>query len=267
MKKVLTAILFAGLTALANAGYADQAHEIDVDGHVAVSSRPLSAEKEQQMEDQRIAEYEQNQESTDEQATELSVLIIPIKTHNLITLASNQINSTAATLSPYHYHWIEDFPQKNVLKIEDGSEWIFDQSEEQRLESWTPGDTIVISPKQQMPWGSNYPYVMSNKTAGTSIDVKLFTGPIAYGTQTSWVIGKDPNLGHIYLINAQGDRTVWEVSATDMSLFQDWKVNDAVIIGENDSYLWWFSAYSNILINVNMNHNVRAKQVSSIPNC
>lgn len=229
--------------------------------HAIVGSRPLLPQAQLQMEQVRQAELEQANELTEQEAIQLGVLIIPIKSQNLIALASNQIQTTAATLSPCHYHMISTFPQGNVIKIDDGSEWIFDKADAQVLRNWKSGQQIIITPNQQLLLGSHYTYIMTNTEAGDSVKVNLFLGPVAFGYQSAWVVGIDQNLGKIYIINGRGDRTVWEVSNSDMYLVKDWKVNDTVIIGENDSWLWCFSSYKSMLINVNMNHYIRAQQI------
>ena len=129
-----------------------------------------------------------------------------------------------------------------------------------------PGDTIVISPKARWFWGSNYSYVMTNKELGTAIDGNLLLGPVAFGVYSTWIVGIDYNLGQVYLLNGQGERTVWEISNVDLYLFKDWEVNDTLIMGLNDSWFCWLSSYNHIVVNVNMNHTVRARQISSTPN-
>lgn len=234
---------------------------VDEDENVVVDSRPLLPQARLQMEQARQSELEQTDEITQEEAIQLGVLIIPIKSQNLIALASNKIQSTAAALSPCHYQSITALPQQSIIKIDDGSEWIYDRSETYVLRNWKVGDKIVITPKQQLILGSHFTYVMTNRDVGDSISVNLFLGPVAFGYRSTWVVGIDQNLGKIYLMNGQGERTVWEVSSSDKDLFKNWKVNDTVIIGENDSWLWCFSSYNSMIINVNMNHYIRAQQV------
>ena len=265
MKKGILSTFFVGLTMLAMAGHAEevcQQDEASNNEKVVVGSRPLCTQTREQMESDRQMESEQYDESSGEKSTELGVLIIPIKAHNLFTLASNQLNVTSATVSTPTYHWIQDFPNESLINIEDGSEWVFDTDDSPILSTWSVGDDVVVSPQTQMPWGSSYEYVMTNKDQGNSVSVSLFRGPIKFGTQSTWMITFNQALGQVYLANGQGDRVVWEVSKLDMDLLKDWQQNDTVIIGENDSWLWWFSSYRNILINVNMNHYVRAKMIS-----
>ena len=271
MKKALVRTLFTcfALVAIASNAEEDVQNEDvqNTEKNVVVDSRPLSPEKKKIMEKNRKAESEvADAVSEEEDSVEVSSLIIPIKDKEYIALASNQMNHTAISISPSLFHWIDNFPQDNIIKTEDGAEWIFDNSNNYLLRTWHLGDTIVITPKGRWIWGSNYSYVMTNKDLGTSIDVNLFLGPVAFGNYSTWIVGIDKNLGQIYLLNGQGERTVWEVSNVDLYLFQDWEVNDTLIVGQNDSWLWWFSSYNHIILNVNMNHNVRARQMSSNPN-
>ncbi|MDN3506382.1 MAG: hypothetical protein P0S96_04035 [Simkaniaceae bacterium] len=269
MKKALAKTLFTSFAMLAVAGNAEETLQDEasvIEEHVIVDSRPLPQEKKDQLEQQRIAESQQAEELSSQEELELSSLRIPILPQNCIALASSTGGHTAANLSPSMYHWIDFFPQDNIVKTQDGSEWIFDSSDSSVTRTWRSGDTIVITPKGRWFWGSNYSYVMTNKDLGDSLDVNLFLGPIAFGSYSTWIVGVDPNLGQIYMLNGAGERSVWEISNVDLYLFKEWEINDTLLVGQNDSWLWWFSSYNHILVNVNMNHHVRARQISSNSN-
>ncbi len=271
-------------------------------GNVMVNSRPLSQQYKERMDDQRRAEKEQAENLSEDESVELSQTIVPIKWKNtdastelatkipikwkeadhasdlavtivpikykeLTALTSDEFHATAANFSPYIYHWLESFPQGNIIKIEDGSEWIFNKDHAHIVRDWRHGDAVVVMPKGGSIWGTNYAYTITNKDLGTSVDVNIFLGPIAFGPYTTWLIGMNPNAGEIYLMNGQGERTVWEVAPSDLYLIKEnWVTNDTLFIGENTSWLWWFSSYNAIIVNVNMNHYVRVRQVSSTPN-
>jgi|GEM_PF-1538031 len=269
MKKALAKTLFTSFALLAIAGNAEETLQdgaSNLEENVIVDSRPLPPSKKKQLEQQRKAESEQTDELSSQEELELSVLKIPILPQDYIALASNSSSHTAANVSPSLYHWIDFFPQDNIVKTEDGAEWIFDSSDPSILRTWRSGDTIVIAPKGRWLWGSNYSYVMTNKDLGNSIDVNLFLGPIAFGSYSTWIVGVDQNLGQIYVLNGQGERGVWEISNVDLYLFKEWEINDTLVVGQNDSWLWWFSSFNHIIVNVNMNHNVRARQISSNSN-
>ncbi|MCX6989461.1 MAG: hypothetical protein NTX49_00090, partial [Chlamydiae bacterium] len=76
---------------------------------------------------------------------------------------------------------------------------------------------------------------------------------IAFGSYTHWIIGMDYTSGHVYLENG----STWTISTNDLFIFNDWAINDTIILGSNDS---WFSSYDSLLINVNMNNYVRARK-------
>ena len=253
--------------------------------NVIVDSRPLSQEKRVLMEEQRQSEQQYSEEASLEDGCNVSTPIIPTNWENalavtkipinyfgdqkepgLSALIANEMNATAAEFSPYVYHWFDQTTQGNILKLEDGSEWIFDKDKASLVRDWKSGDTIVLAPKGWSLWGSNYAYTIINKEWGESVDANLFLGPLAFGNYTSWVIGIDVNLGQVYLINGEGERSVWEVASQDLYLFEDWTVNDTLFVGQNNSWLWWFSSHNHVLVNVNMNHYVRARLVSSAPN-
>lgn len=260
MKRGLTKILFATFAVLASSSVLNAEESTTEQGNTIINSRPLSPKAMKRLEEvrQQLSDDAQSEEA------QLAGLIIPIKTHNLTFLTENDFCSTASSVSPHMYHWIDSFPQSNLLKFEDGSEWTFDMESSHIVRTWRPGDTLVLSPKEFSFFGSNYNYVLTNKDLGVSVEVNPFLGPIQYGPLTSWVVGLDQNLKQVYIINGQGERTIWEISSHDEDAFAEWAVNDSIIIGENTSWLWWFSTYNNILVNVEMNHYVHAKQISGI---
>lgn len=187
-----------------------------------------------------------------------------------------QNDTAAAIYSPYIYHTIHSFPQETIIKLDDGSEWIFDPKDSYIVRSWRtnnrdyPGieqaDTVVLSPKANgfNNWfsGSNYTYVLQNKTLNSAIDVDFFHGPPPGGELTTWVVAMNINVGQFFIINGQKERTIWEVSSSDLYLLKDWIVNDIVVIGENTHWLSLFSSYNHIVINLNKNNFVRARQIS-----
>lgn len=263
MSKTKISTLILGVLLLFGVGQAEQPLQeaAAAEENVMVDSRPLSVPAELYMQQAREAELQQAYELSDDQALQLGVLIIPIKSQNLIALASNELHTTAAPLASCHYHSISSFPEGNVIKINNGSEWLFDKGDAHILRNWNSGQKIVITPNQELLSTSHFTYIMNNLDVGDSVKVKLFLGPSAFGPSTTWIVGIDQNLGKVYMINGKGERTIWEVSSSDMYLVKDWKVNDTVILGENDSWLWFFSSYNSIMVNVNMNHFVRAKHI------
>lgn len=182
---------------------------------------------------------------------ELNFRALPIRSHYLTNITGNL------------YHWIDSFPQYNILKLEDGSEWDFDPASDGFIiRSWRAGDALVISPYISWFWESNYKYIITNKDLGSSIYVNPLIGPIEYGINSTWVCKLDHKNGKLYLTNGQGEKTIWDVASSDFDLFSHWELNDHVILGEDSSWLSTFSSFDHIIFNVNMNHHVRARLAS-----
>jgi len=279
MKATLTKTLIASFAIVMAIGNLNAEEEVqyeeetvNTEENVVVNSRPLSEEQKKLLEEQRQAELEELDEMLESESTELSGLIIPIKTQNLIALASNELHTTATTYSPFAYHWIESFPQGNILKLQDGSEWLIHKDDAEVFYTWRTNSTVVLTPASSWFTTPKHPYILHNKELDQSIRVKLFLGPIQYGPLSTWVAEIDRNANEVFLINGQGDRTIWEVHPSDTYLLngsnleEGWLVNDTVIVGKNDGWLWWFSSYDHILINIEANHHIRVRPVSSIPN-
>lgn len=232
------------------------------EGPSILNSRPLSPEIRKKMEESRQKEMEEMEEMENESPLHLTGLAIPIKTHQYASFVSNE---TGVSYSPYHIHRIIGMPQFNMIQLEDRSEWVIDKADLPILRTWKMGDPIEITPKGFFSRSSTWTYLLTNTVAESSVHVSLFKAPVPFDRNASWVSGLDKETGHVYLKNGLEDRTVWEVASSDLYLLAQWHVEDSIIIGKNDSYFWWFSPYNNILINVNGNHFVRARVVSSIP--
>jgi len=231
--------------------------------NVIVNSNPLSPEKRIIWEKMRREEAELEEQALQEEGSlRLTGTVIPIKSHSLNDLVASNMNATAASYSPYVLHWIEELPQENVVKLEDGSEWIFDKSDIGFVRLWQPGHTIIFTAKRGSLWGSNYEYVLTNADKNVSIPVSPFRGSREFGKGSTWVAGINRTLGQIYVINGAGERTVWEISSPDKELFEEWLVNQHVMMGHNDSWFWSFSSYDHIIYNFHMNHYVHARMIT-----
>ena len=263
------------------------------ENHVSLDSRPLAAETKLQMQENRLAELQEfeiqdlnkdapiarrplpvpplvppmphSEDSNEAKAIPTSSAnpIIPIKTQRLAFLTSDQMMRTAtSSYTPNLYHWIDSLPYDNVIKLEDGSEWTFNLADSFKVRSWRRGDTLVLSPKMHWFWGSDYSYCLMNKTLNSFVEVNpTDQGPVEYGTYSTWIVGIDYNNCQVHLVNGQGEKSTWVISNADLYLFKDWKLNDHVIIGDNDNWIWWFSPFNHVIFNVNMNHNVRVRHL------
>jgi len=253
MKKIrfAAAFCFASLSLALNQPLIAEISPTPAEQRAVLNSRPLSEEKRSEMEKIRAEEFEELQKEEGKESTQAS---------SQLRKLSRMHHQTAAGYAPLEFHFIADFRAGNILVLQDGSEWAVNSSDNHVFRNWRINDTVVISPKVTWFWQSDFTYVMTNKTAGSYVDINPYLGPICMGPYTQWIVGMDYNLGHVYLINGVGDRSMWIISSKDMYLFRDWQVNDAMIIGGADgSIAWWLSSYGNILINVEMNHYVHAK--------
>jgi hypothetical protein len=154
-------------------------------------------------------------------------------------------------------HQIQGFPQANIIQLEDGSEWSIPLEELHRMHFWAVGDWISLYPNKGFFCRSSYFFY--HERLGESLSISPFSGPLINGFYTQQVIGMDWETGSVYLMNGQGMRTVWIIDPSDYALFQEWEINDAVVLGRNYSWLPCLNSYENILINVPSNHYVKAR--------
>ncbi len=149
-------------------------------------------------------------------------------------------------------HWLTGVSAfGDSVECEDGSVWKINTYDSYKALSWRANDPLLIT--QNTRWFSSYNYRIINRATGASIEANLYLGPIQYGEFTRYIAFIDWVMGDIVLT----DNTRWQISSYDTSLFRDWEVNDAVIVGYNSG---WDSSCDSILINVNMNNFVRAKE-------
>ncbi len=191
------------------------------------------------------------------------------------------VNSASNNITPYACHWIDSFPInviklqdgsdlkiKNVIELEDGSQWTCNKELAFKIGSWRIGDVVLLSTKVNWIWRSDYSYVLTNTSLednswmndSTSVEVNPHLGPLAYGSYSTWIRGIDFKNHQVYLINGQHEATTWVIAEEDYELFDQWKVDDHVIIA-NDSRSWWFSTFNYVILNVNKSRHVRARQI------
>lgn len=220
--------------------------------HCIVSSRPLSEEA-------KIAMIQVNEDLPIEETIEASRELSnsqPEKRenkHRLHRKVKGNHKDQAHLFSFYPQftaHWfVSTNIDGSVVEIEDGSHW--KMAANYATTNWRYGDAIAITPNTG--WNSDYSYYLVNKTTGTYIPADLILGPIAFGPHSHWIIGLDILQGKVFLENSSG----WKISQNDEQRLREWQINDTIIFGRNNS---WFSSYDHVLINVNLNHYIHAKQ-------
>lgn len=182
---------------------------------------------------------------------------------------STEEEGTLETLSYFDYyspqilyskahHWLNAITVLDngeyTLELEDGSCWKVCQTDGSKALYWKTKDPLTIT--QNNRWFSKYNYRIINKSNGISIEANLFLGPILLGEHSRYITSINHERGEIML----SDYSHWDVSYGDYSSFKNWAVNDYVILGIDSSSYFWQSPADALLINVNMNNGVRAKQ-------
>ncbi len=149
-------------------------------------------------------------------------------------------------------HWLNAVSSLGeTVEIEDGSVWQVSRHDAYKALHWRSDDPLMIT--QNHRWFSRYTYRIVNTNTGSSLEADLQLGPIQNGEHTRYIVELNPWEGVLTL----SDNTHWQISSYDGSTFRDWALDDAIIIGYNSG---WDSHCESILINVNMNNFLRAKQ-------
>ncbi|MES2272711.1 MAG: hypothetical protein V4487_00765 [Chlamydiota bacterium] len=174
---------------------------------------------------------------------------------------------------PSSVHWLAAVSALgDSVEIEDGSVWKINSYDSFKALNWHGNEPLVIT--QNHRWFSSYNYRLINKNTGSTLEVNLFLGPVKNGEYTRYIVPSSPVISGDILVDIDGnvlapfnpnsglimlsDNTHWELDPSDSSIYRDWAFNDAIIIGSNTGR--HSDRYECILINVNMNNHVRAKQ-------
>ncbi len=162
-------------------------------------------------------------------------------------------------VSSLHLHWIHNFSYDySTVILEDGSQWSIAYQDIATLFGWRIGDSLLISKND--PWYKTptHAFFLQNQATGGKVQANILLGPFEFGENSHWVIGIDRAHGILSLVSGRGLYSTWYVSDVEKMVWDDWAVNDTVILGINDS---WFTAYPTLLINVNQASTVRAQQI------
>lgn len=242
-------------------GYAEETPpeqtEASSEEHVKVGTRELDPATRKAMQRSRAEQYgEPETEETDAKSIFKRASCKMQEAESPFMLASAQVTSIKPMLTtapfPTNCHWLVNIGDNGrSIEFEDGSHWEISAFESHVLRTWRREDSLVVTPNSS--WLSSYDYYITNKSNNTFVKANLFVGPLAYGPYSHWVVNIDYFSGHVMLEN----QMIWCVNPQDSSILHHWAVNDHVIFGLNDS---WFSPYDHILINVNMDNNIRVKQ-------
>lgn len=165
----------------------------------------------------------------------------------------------ARVVYPFHVnsHTIKSISEDSrSIELEDGSHWGVDPLSSSTVTGWRLGEAISITPNYNS-WFSYdkaaYEYYITNKNTQTYVKAEMKMGPVQFGVNSNWIIFIDAYSGRIVLQN----NMQFQVDPSDRHLLKKWELNDHIILG---NYFSWFSGNNRILINVEMNNHVRARQ-------
>lgn len=259
-KKFLLSSLMT-LSMLTSLVQADDSHlnsdETYVQDHVSVRSRNSDPKKREQIQQQRA--IENLDDATEEQSLpeQFERAHAKIANHqSQFAFAPRKMESAPFSLTaaayPINCHWIEGLADRgHSIELEDGSHWDISPSDRSTIRTWKNHDHIVITPNYS--WFSSYDYYLTNKSNNSYVKANLWIGPLAYGPRSHWIVDIDYFSGHLFLEN----QMVWCIDPRDGYILREWALNDHVIFGVNPTL---FAKHDHILINVNRDEHVRAKQ-------
>jgi|GEM_PF-5890188 len=183
-------------------------------------------------------------------------------------IAFNDWQSSWNATNPRTHYQIDGVePNQNLVRLTDCSEWKISPYDLQKMDTWSAGQEVIIEVDNNS-WvnavrsGQPYIYRLINIYNKSSVRAILSLGsdntnPLYRHVDSLLKSGNQLSLNG----PSKNDATFWRVSSSDSTLFQEWKMDDSVIIGYVKK-AWLFSnKYDTILINANLNHYVRAEQI------
>lgn len=248
----LSIIAFAWAQAsFGNEAFSDVRIEAPTEEHAEVGSRPLPPEKQEALNIQKGEAITELREQFETNA--------PASDHAIpLSLQQSQVRLQPIYYSyAHHTHYLIGVsPDGRFIELEDKSRFDIAPGSNYQVLRWLGDQTYTITPNYNWFSYLDYAYTIINNETGESVKANLIVGPELSNPYTKYIISINYTLGLAYL----SDGTVWEVAGDDTSYFNEWAVNDIVIIGDYSPWFYCLYPYDSILINVNMNHYVHAKQ-------
>lgn len=149
-------------------------------------------------------------------------------------------------------------PKGDLIEIENGAAFTIPGSWDMaKAQTWKANSDIRIYSKS---WGSSCDYQLYNVYTGQTVDANLSAGPYLYdplnpsflNPANNYLAGVNPMTGDVVLYGGAQYRV--SSSAQDLSQLINWKQDDIIIVGDNDT---WFGC-DFILINIATNSYVAA---------
>ncbi len=220
-----------------------------------VLSTCLFANEEQVIPGSRLLDKLQCKQTFDASETEEAIAFASDKDRTQVGIASPNAAAFSAdvfytTHNGAYHNPISVTALGGVVQLEDGSVWSIADGDHYKTLNWYTNDLIVLTPNHD--WFTTELFRMTNQNTGVSVRCDMRMGPIYHGLYTHWIVGINYYTQEIRL----EDGSVWQVTGFDSSIFNNWLINDTIVIGVNDSYL--SSTKPNILINVNTLSFVRS---------
>ncbi len=248
---------FSLTTSALSADVEDNLKEIPpiTEEHVPVRSRDLDPEKREVINRQRAIDSER-EDAENAHSGLYRRASLNVDQHSAqfriapSTTERPQFQLTASY--PTSCHWLTSISDTGrTIEMEDGSHWEVTSSDQYVLNYWRRSDSLVISPNYN--WFTSGDYYITNKSNNTYVKANLYIGPMAFGQYSHWIVAIDHVSGHFTLENG----VTWCTYGKDSYVFREWEVNDHIVLGTYDN---WVHSYDHILINVNMDTHVRARQ-------
>lgn len=156
----------------------------------------------------------------------------------------------------FNYELVSFF--KDILKLDDGSEWKISAFDRYKVKSWSSGDHLVI--RSSNKWFSLYRYKIINQTIGSVVEANVSGRSEDNALRHIFFHGFDKQQNMLMLMNQKKEIMYWMVAPPYQICVDTWKIKDPLIFGYNSEED--ASIYKMILINVKNNLFVKCNLYS-----
>ncbi len=165
---------------------------------------------------------------------------------------------------PIHWHKVMGVEiQGTSVEIEDGAQFKVYRGDRAEAMHWQQGDMVVIQPNDK--WFSQTKYLLISQARHTAIEADLFQGPYVDSPYMRQIIGCDPQQRVIGTCDGFDVMVRWQIHPSDWHKTAKWQPNETIILGANNKsffdHFFGSTEYEVILINVEQNKHVRARQI------
>ncbi|MBF5059220.1 hypothetical protein [Candidatus Neptunochlamydia vexilliferae] len=115
------------------------------------------------------------------------------------------------------------------------------------VDNWSVHDRLSFS-SNPYPFAKGEFFITNLSRGGEYVQADFTQAPLIGHPETNRIVEINSDEGEVVLINGQGKQTRWEIELSDLSMLEEWRKGDSILVGMNDNWCSCvFSSCPNIL--------------------